>query len=578
MPTHLTLAPIRSGAGVSAWARYDTEPRKTIPVAETGPALLARTTFCQNLTSPECASREMAATRARWGGGRSVQGYRGLISFDSGDRLTPETALAYSRDLCRECFADREVVGAVHLNTGHLHTHFTVNGPSCLHGRFSFGMPLWRFRREVYLEAGRKLAVSYGLRPPLHLLPGETYPYRLLPWETRHWRDNDLREFLNLDIRRACAQSRDVSGALELLKKRGWHIKTQDKKTYITLPGVPGRWNLDLLYRPEEMEAMCLGDMHRILAREMRQPEFPASGDVTVPAEDAPLAVRFSSYIALHEKIASNLDIPLDPHLFLERRFLAEYREDLAWLSQSGAKTREDVQEKRTALTARIHALAAQIAAFPDALDGAALLEKWKLGEERDALIRKRRTASRILSTHGERAEKAIGRIREFMPAAPEKQPAPHAGDTAVPFSAEAERGNSEKQTEEREGIPSETMGQTPDGRTENTETEAAQDAFSPWAALLDWKAPAAEMDTVRTPECASARLEKQQERGTENPLPALQTERLVRNGHREEENGRSASLEDPGDPLKALREFALWAEAQEGHMDTARSQEDMER
>ena len=110
---------------------------------------------------PETAYEEMQITKKRYGKTDKILAFHGVQSFASNDNITPELAHQIGVELANELWGDRfEVVVSTHLNTGHIHNHFTFNSVSFIDGKkYNSDFAHTAMLRHVSDE----LCIKYGL-------------------------------------------------------------------------------------------------------------------------------------------------------------------------------------------------------------------------------------------------------------------------------------------------------------------------------------------------------------------------------------------------------------------------------
>ena len=179
----------------------------------------------------QSAYDEMMTTKRRFhkAGGRMF--YQFVQSFSPEEQLTPEEAHAIGLELAQRLFPNYEVVVATHVDTDHLHSHIFVNSVSCADGRklHQNAADLQRQR-----QISDEICAAHGLtvlEPPgmydreKKMRPGE---YRSAvcgeSWKLRLMNTIDL----------CMSKARTKAGFLREMEKRGYQVRWEDTRKYIT--------------------------------------------------------------------------------------------------------------------------------------------------------------------------------------------------------------------------------------------------------------------------------------------------------------------------------------------------------
>ena len=212
-----------------------------------------------NCKSPKTAYAEMCATKERYGKTGGVLGYHFIQSFAPGE-VTPEQAHKLGVEFASRLFGDRyEVVVGTHLDKEHLHSHIVINSVSFVDGRKYHSSP------ESYYNDVRGTSDAICAENDLSIITPTDSGKHYAEWKAEKQGKPTVRGLIREDIDEIIADAFTYKSFLELLKRRGYQVKTGPnvKHTAICPPSGKRFIRLDSLgdgYTEDEIKARLSAD------------------------------------------------------------------------------------------------------------------------------------------------------------------------------------------------------------------------------------------------------------------------------------------------------------------------------
>lgn len=212
-----------------------------------------------NCKSPKTAYAEMCATKEEYDKTGGVLGYHFIQSFAPGE-VTPEQAHKLGIEFANRLFENRfEVVIGTHLDKEHLHNHIVINSVSCLDGRKYHSSP------ESYYNNVRGISDAICAENDLSIIEPKDSGKHYAEWKAEKQGKQTIRGMIRKDIDEIITDAFTYKSFLELLKRRGYQIKSGPniKHTAIRPPNGNRFIRLDSLgdgYTEAEIKARLASD------------------------------------------------------------------------------------------------------------------------------------------------------------------------------------------------------------------------------------------------------------------------------------------------------------------------------
>ena len=178
---------------------------------------------------PDCAYRDMQATKRRWDKKGGILGYHIIHSYAPGE-TTPEQAHAAGVEFARRLLGDRyEALVCTHTDREHLHCHVVFNSVSFVDGR------KYRSDFESYFDTLRGASNEVSREFGLSVIERSGH--------------GSISRFVRQDIDAALRESFTFEGFLAVLRWQGYTVKCGPnvKHTAVTPPGAGRNFRLDSL-------------------------------------------------------------------------------------------------------------------------------------------------------------------------------------------------------------------------------------------------------------------------------------------------------------------------------------------
>lgn len=180
--------------------------------------------FCDN------AYEQMERTKGYFGKTGKVLGYHFIQSFKPGE-VTPQQAHEIGLQFAERCFGERfEVVIGTHTDKSHLHNHIIVNSVSFVDGRKYRSTPKTFYElRGISDEICRAHGLSVIDAP--RVKAGKHYA----EWRAEQENRPTVRGMIREDIDIVIAQAHTLNEFWDMLRARGYEIRINDRRKYITV-------------------------------------------------------------------------------------------------------------------------------------------------------------------------------------------------------------------------------------------------------------------------------------------------------------------------------------------------------
>ena len=192
---------------------------------------------------PDCAYRDMQATKRRWDKRGGILGYHIIHSYAPGE-TTPEQAHAAGVEFARRLLGDRyEALVCTHTDREHLHCHVVFNSVSFVDGR------KYRSDFESYFDTLRGASNEVSREFGLSVIEPEGHGKHYAQWDAERTGRGDMSRFIRQDIDAALLESFTFEGFLAVLRRQGYGVKygPNVKHTAVTPPGAGRNFRLDSL-------------------------------------------------------------------------------------------------------------------------------------------------------------------------------------------------------------------------------------------------------------------------------------------------------------------------------------------
>ena len=192
---------------------------------------------------PDCAYRDMQATKRRWDKKGGILGYHIIHSYAPGE-TTPEQAHAAGVEFARRLLGDRyEALVCTHTDREHLHCHVVFNSVSFVDGR------KYRSDFESYFDTLRGASNEVSREFGLSVIEPEGHGKHYAQWDAEHTGRGSISRFVRQDIDAALRESFTFEGFLAVLRWQGYTVKCGPnvKHTAVTPPGAGRNFRLDSL-------------------------------------------------------------------------------------------------------------------------------------------------------------------------------------------------------------------------------------------------------------------------------------------------------------------------------------------
>lgn len=192
---------------------------------------------------PDCAYRDMQATKRRWDKRGGILGYHIIHSYAPGE-ATPEQAHAAGVEFARRLLGDRyEALVCTHTDREHLHCHIVFNSVSFMDGR------KYRSDFESYFDTLRGTSNAVSREFGLSVIEPEGHGKHYAQWDAERTGRGDMSRFIRQDIDAALRESFTFEGFLTVLRRQGYGVKCGPnvKHTAVAPPGAGRNFRLDSL-------------------------------------------------------------------------------------------------------------------------------------------------------------------------------------------------------------------------------------------------------------------------------------------------------------------------------------------
>ena len=192
---------------------------------------------------PDCAYRDMQATKRRWDKRGGILGYHIIHSYAPGE-ATPEQAHAAGVEFARRLLGDRyEALVCTHTDREHLHCHIVFNSVSFMDGR------KYRSDFESYFDTLRGASNEVSREFGLSVIEPEGHGKHYAQWDAERTGRGDISRFIRQDIDAALRESFTFEGFLAVLRRQGYTVKCGPnvKHTAVAPPGAGRNFRLDSL-------------------------------------------------------------------------------------------------------------------------------------------------------------------------------------------------------------------------------------------------------------------------------------------------------------------------------------------
>lgn len=180
--------------------------------------------------SCEVAYTQMLETKRHFKKTDKVQGFHFIQSFKPGE-VTPEQAHQLGCEFIERCFAnDYEVVIGTHTDRAHIHNHIIVNSVSFVDGHKYQSTPASFYElRGISDEICKAHGLSVIQNPSVKA--GKHYA----EWRAEKENRPTLRSMIREDIDVILAQARTMDDFWDMLRGRGYEIRLNEKRKYVTI-------------------------------------------------------------------------------------------------------------------------------------------------------------------------------------------------------------------------------------------------------------------------------------------------------------------------------------------------------
>ncbi|MGO5030006.1 relaxase/mobilization nuclease domain-containing protein [Candidatus Agathobaculum pullicola] len=180
--------------------------------------------------SCEVAYTQMLETKRHFKKTDKVQGFHFIQSFKPGE-VTPEQAHQLGCEFIERCFAnDFEVVIGTHTDRAHIHNHIIVNSVSFVDGHKYQSTPATFYElRGISDEICKAHGLSVIQNPSVKA--GKHYA----EWRAEKENRPTLRSMIREDIDVILAQARTMDDFWDMLRGRGYEIRLNERRKYVTI-------------------------------------------------------------------------------------------------------------------------------------------------------------------------------------------------------------------------------------------------------------------------------------------------------------------------------------------------------
>ena len=192
---------------------------------------------------PDCAYKDMQATKRRWDKKGGILGYHIIHSYAPGE-TTPEQAHAAGVEFANRLLGERyEAVVSTHIDRDHLHCHIVFNSVSFLDGK------KYRSDFESYFGTLRNTSNEVSREFGLSVIEPEGHGKHYAQWDAERTGRGDISRFVRQDIDAAIRESFTFESFLAVLRRQGYTVKygPRVKHTAVTPPGGGRAFRLDSL-------------------------------------------------------------------------------------------------------------------------------------------------------------------------------------------------------------------------------------------------------------------------------------------------------------------------------------------
>lgn len=192
---------------------------------------------------PDCAYKDMQATKRRWDKKGGILGYHIIHSYAPGE-TTPEQAHAAGVEFANRLLGERyEAVVSTHIDREHLHCHIVFNSVSFLDGK------KYRSDFESYFGILRNTSNEVSREFGLSVIEPEGHGKHYAQWDAERTGREDISRFVRQDIDAAIRESFTFESFLAVLRRQGYTVKygPRVKHTAVTPPGGGRAFRLDSL-------------------------------------------------------------------------------------------------------------------------------------------------------------------------------------------------------------------------------------------------------------------------------------------------------------------------------------------
>ena len=180
--------------------------------------------FCDN------AYEQMLRTKSYFGKEDQVLGYHFIQSFKPGE-TTPQQAHEIGLQFAERCFGERfEAVIGTHTDKSHLHNHIVINSVSFEDGRKYRSTPKTFYElRSISDEICKEYGLSVIKKPSVKA--GKHYA----EWKAEKEGRPTMRGMIREDIDVILAQARTIDEFWDMLRGRGYEIRINERRKYVTV-------------------------------------------------------------------------------------------------------------------------------------------------------------------------------------------------------------------------------------------------------------------------------------------------------------------------------------------------------